>query len=110
LPDIDTLYSLLGSRGGDSGPLWPIETEDDVNEFIKSHGSPKKILVLNSTLFTKDRVKSLIDTGDVAGILVTAGLAPSAGFSPVSQFPNKQYGLHSDSDYVWNPLVFVNYV
>lgn len=96
---------IVGSRGGNSGPLWPIETEDDFNDFVKNHGSPKKILVVNSTLFTKDRVKSLIATDDVAGILVAEGAAPPSGFSPVSQFPNKQYGLHSDSDYVWNPLV-----
>jgi len=98
----DSRIGCLSSQGGDYGALWPIETSSDMEDWLGR--KEPNILVLASAFFTKGNVNRLIESGYVRGILVLDGKAPSGGYSPVSTYPQKQFGLHPDSDHQWNPL------
>jgi len=107
LADKDKFIGCSSSRFGDSGPLWPLETQDDVDSFLKSPPpGPDKAVVMKDDVFTKSNVKDLIASGHIMGIVVVPGSGPSDGFSPDSTFPSYQFGLqHSnDANYVWNPF------
>jgi len=100
----DGPIGCTSSRTGDTGMLWYLDTQDDVDSYIAKPPSFNRILVMSSTVFNRVNVEALIQVKKVKGIMVAPGPPPASGFSPASKFPQKQYGLHSDSDYEWNPL------
>ncbi|KAL6064703.1 Nicastrin [Balamuthia mandrillaris] len=107
-------------EGGTVGFLHPVLSEEDLNKFVKDFKDTlidHKAVVLASHLFNSTIVERLYDSNAVRGLLV---LAPAqdeplssftsckqepgkVGFSPASLHPNRQWGLHPNSNYTWNP-------
>jgi len=118
LADQNGFIGCSSQRSGSIGSLWPIQSDQDVNDFVQTFSkedSEPKIIVINSTVFTKENVDLLVGTNRINGFLVCQGGAPyyngSAsnyelirGFSPVHKFPQQKFGLHKDSNFEWNPL------
>jgi nicastrin len=101
----DGVIGCQTSRGGASGALWPLDTQQDIEDWVKNPPSDKKVLLLQNSIFTKDNVAKLQKTGKVAGVLVPSDTtAPLDGFSPADPYPNKRFGIHNDADWIWNPV------
>ena len=65
---------ILASRFGDSGPLWPLETQDDVDSFLKSPPpGPDKAVVMKDDVFTKYVSISYYHCGEVAHLDLQSG-------------------------------------
>lgn len=100
----DGVIGCQTPRDGTSGALWPLGTDQEIDEWTKKPPSDKKMLLLQNAIFTKENVARLIKTGKVAGILLPSDLnGPAEGFSPAEKYPNKRFGIHSEVDYTWNP-------
>eukprot|EP01114_Cavostelium_apophysatum_P012909 TRINITY_DN3009_c0_g1_i1.p1 TRINITY_DN3009_c0_g1~~TRINITY_DN3009_c0_g1_i1.p1 ORF type:complete len:657 (-),score=92.61 TRINITY_DN3009_c0_g1_i1:31-2001(-) len=104
LANKDGAIGCSSSLNGDSGTFWPLNTEEDMNELEKSPPSHDTIVVVTPAVFNRNNVDKFVAMKRIKGILVVPGDAPADGFSTDSTFPQKQYGLYTDSDYEWNPL------
>ncbi|CAB4394959.1 unnamed protein product [Rhizophagus irregularis] len=100
-----------------SGLLILTETQDLLNDFIKSDRKGKYVVILPYELMTNDNLRSLESSGKMSGVLTLInGTDPSSSnsapiiqrpifLSPDEKCPSCQFGLYrnDESRYIWNP-------
>ncbi|KAF0447712.1 Nicastrin-domain-containing protein [Gigaspora margarita] len=93
-----------------TGILYPINTSDDIKQFIGQDLNGKFTIVMPYDLMKIQNLRDLESSHKLSGVIAiingTSGIAPRpTAFSPDETCPNCQYGLYRDetNQYQWNP-------
>ncbi|RIB26845.1 Nicastrin-domain-containing protein [Gigaspora rosea] len=93
-----------------TGILYPINTSDDIKQFIGQDLNGKFAIVMPYDLMKIQNLRDLESSHKLGGVIViingTSDFAPRpTAFSPDETCPNCQYGLYRDEEnqYQWNP-------